>query len=70
MDIQSLLRDLVSNHYEDLEKTIRQFKWITRVPQSGDEYLKNINIWELQDSAIDRLSKEKQEILKFIYNKD
>lgn len=43
---------------KETEDKIREFKWLVNVPQHGDEYVKNKNVWELQDAAIKRINQE------------
>lgn len=69
LEKKALLRDLVWKHYEEMEQTLRKFKWLAQVPQTGDEYIRNINVFNLQDLAVERLNKEKEEILNYIYNR-
>lgn len=65
-DAFALIQRLLDKHYEETENTIRQFKWLTKIPQQGEEYTKNINVWELQDKTIKELEQEKQAINKLI----
>ena len=43
---------------KETEDKIRESKWLVNVPQHGDEYVKNKNVWELQDAAIKRINQE------------
>ena len=65
-DAFALIQRLLDKHYEETENTIRQFKWLTKIPQQGEEYTKNKNIWDLQDKAIKDLEQEKQSINKLM----
>jgi len=65
-EIISLLSNLSYHHFENQEEILRSFKRIANVPQSGDEYVKNKNVWELQDAAIERLQEEKQQVQTFL----
>ena len=65
-DAFALIQRLLDKHYEETKNTIRQFKWLTKIPQQGEEYTKNINVWELQDKTIKELEQEKQAINKLI----
>lgn len=58
-DAFALINDLLNKHFEETEKTIRKFKWLTNIPQHGKEYIENLNVWELQDKAIEELKQEK-----------
>jgi len=60
-DIVFMAFELLRKHYEDLENKVRVFKWICNVPQHGEEYEKNINIFELQDKAIEEFKQAVQE---------
>ena len=54
------------HHFTNQEEILRCFKYIANVPQSGDEYVKNKNVWELQDAAVKRLQDEKQQVQIFL----
>ena len=65
----SLLPELEEKLQQDIA-TIRAFKWLCNIPQSGKEYQNNRNIWEWQDKGIKALEQDyefrKQTILKVI----
>jgi hypothetical protein len=70
---KQMLLDLLILIADDADRdqaTIRQFKWLCRVPQYGEEYTKNINIFEFQDKgikAIEELAEaRKRLILKLV----
>ena len=55
--------------YVNQENKVREFKWLCNVPQHGEEYDKNINVFELQDKAIkkfEQLIKESRELVNKI----
>lgn len=54
------------HHFTNQEEILRCFKHIANVPQSGEEYVKNKNVWELQDAAVKRLQDEKQQVQTFL----
>lgn len=62
----SLIQRLLDKHYEETENTIRKFKWLTKIPQHGEEYVRHLNVWELQDKAIKELKEEKESINKLM----
>jgi len=67
-DILNLASELLDKYYEEREKTCREFKWIchNHLPQSGPEYLANINVWQIQDKTIADITAAKADARKMI----
>lgn len=67
-DILYLALNKLDEYYDEREKTCREFKYICRdhLPQSGDDYVKNKNVFDIQDKAIDDIKKAKEEGRKTI----
>lgn len=64
--IIELLQNLVDEHFIHEMSTVRRFKHIAQIPQYGEEFERNINVWELQDAAISRLDEERKLIINFL----
>lgn len=73
-NILSLALTLLDEHYDKTEATCRQFKWICHdyLPQGGEGYIENKNVFDIQDKTIDDIKKSKEEsrktIMKLINN--
>mgnify|MGYP003403060235 FL=1 len=73
-DILNLALSQLDAYYEEREKTCREFKWICHdyLPQAGDGYVANINVFEIQDKTIKDIQAAKAEgrstIMKLINN--
>ena len=67
-DILNLALTKLDEYYDEREKTCRQFKWICHehLPQQGNEYVKNKNVFDIQDKTISELKKAKEEGRKTI----
>jgi hypothetical protein len=71
-DILNLALTKLDEYYDEREKTCREFKWIchNHLPQAGDEYMANKNVFDIQDKAIEDIKKDKeggrQTIMKLI----
>lgn len=71
-DILNLALTKLDEYYDEREKTCREFKWICRdyLPQSGDGYVENKNVFDIQDKTLKDIKKAKEEgrktILKLI----
>lgn len=68
IQIVQLLQNLVLEHFEQKEKDLRKFKWIANVPQSGTEYLDNINVFELEQKALKQIEEDQKKTLEFLKN--
>ncbi len=53
------LTALIDDDADKKEQTLRAFKWLAEVPQVGEEYENNKNVWTLQDKALLRVANEK-----------
>ena len=62
-DILNLALTKLDEYYDEREKTCREFKWICHdyLPQSGDGYVSNKNVFDIQDKTIDDIKKAKEE---------
>lgn len=64
------LLPLIDADLKEKEETIRSFKWLCDVAQTGKGYEENKNVYTLQDNAIRKLKElheqRKQLILKFV----
>ena len=62
-DILQLASDLLDKHYSDSETRCREFKWLCHkhLPQVGDGYIANKNVFEIQDKTIADIQKAKDE---------
>ena len=73
-DILNLALEQLDKYYSEREKTCREFKWICHdyLPQIGDGYVENINVFEIQDKTIKDIQNAKTEarqtIMKLIKN--
>lgn len=49
--------------YDNQEKICREFKWICNkhLPQVGEGYIKNINVFEIQDKTIEDIKQSRKE---------
>ncbi len=67
-EILMLASTLLDNYYNEKEKTCREFKWICikHLPQSGEGYTANKNIYEIQDKTIADIKEEKDKARKII----
>ena len=67
-DILILALTKLDEYYDEREKTCREFKWICNehLPQQGDEYINNKNVFDIQDRTIKDLKKAKEEGRKTI----
>jgi uridine kinase len=62
-DILNLALTKLDEYYDEREKTCREFKWIYHdyLPQAGDGYLANKNVFDIQDKTIKDIKKAKEE---------
>lgn len=62
-DILNLALSKLDEYYDEREKTCREFKWICHdhLPQSGDGYVANQNVFNIQDKTIEDIKKSKKE---------
>lgn len=67
-DILLLALEQLEKYYDDREKTCRDFKWICHdhLPQAGEGYEANKNVFDIQDLAIADIKKAKEEAHKTI----
>ena len=61
--ILSFALEKLDDFYKEREQKCRDFKWICRefLPQHGDEYLKNKNVFEIQDKTVESINKNRKE---------
>jgi hypothetical protein len=61
-DILALALEQLNKHYDELESTCRKFKWICHkhLPQVGEGYVKNKNVFDIQDKTIEDIQKAKE----------
>jgi hypothetical protein len=66
--ILNLALTKLDEYYDEREKTCREFKWICHdyLPQSGDEYVANKNVYDIQEKTIEDIKKAKEEGRKTI----
>ena len=67
-DILNLALTKLDEYYDEREKTCREFKWICHVhlPQAGDGYVANKNVFDIQDKVIEDIKRDKEEGRKLI----
>jgi len=71
-----LAMNQMNEYYDDLANTCRRFKWICHkhLPQQGEEYVKNKNVFEIQDKTLEDIRKQKKDcqnvFLKLINQQD
>jgi hypothetical protein len=68
-NILLLADSLITKHYKKRAAQCRQFKYICHkhLPQTGPEYEKNKNIFEIQDKTLAELEEEKMKAHQLIY---
>ena len=68
--VLELALEQLDKYYTNQEETCRKFKWICHehLSQSGDGYVKNKNVFEIQDQTIEDIKKEKAEAREVIMN--
>jgi hypothetical protein len=67
-DILKLALEQLDKYYDDRESVCRAFKWICNVPQGGEGYEKNKNVFDIQDKTIAEIQKAKAEARQLILN--
>ncbi len=69
-DVLNLALQQLDEYYDQKEKTCREFKWIcfAYLPQAGEEYVANKNIFEIQDKTIADIQAAKKEGRRIIMN--
>lgn len=67
-DILNLALEQLEKYYKDLEDRCLEFKWICNkhLPQVGDGYIANKNVFEIQDKTVNDIRCQKAEARKFI----
>jgi len=67
-DILNLALEQLDKFYDEREKTCRDFKWICHdyLPQIGEGYVANKNVFDIQDKTIADIKKAKEEGRKTI----
>ena len=67
-DILRLALNKLDEFYDQKIKTCREFKWICKdyLPQAGDGYAENKNVFDIQDKTINDIIDAKQEANKTI----
>jgi hypothetical protein len=62
-DILNLALLQLDEYYDRQEQTVRHFKWICHdyLPQSGEGYTANKNVFDIQDKTIADIQKAKAE---------
>ena len=67
-DILNLALTKLDEYYDEREKTCREFKWICHdyLPQAGDGYVENKNVFDIQDKTIEDIKKAKEEARQII----
>ena len=74
-DILNLALEQLDKFYDEREAVCRSFKWICHdyLPQAGDEYVKNKNVFDIEEKTLADIKKAKEEgrkiIMKIINNK-
>lgn len=66
--ILTLALEQLEKFYDEKEDVCRQFKWICHnyLPQGGEGYVANLNVFEIQDKTIADIRKSKEEARKII----
>ena len=67
-DTLVLALEQLDKYYDEREKTCRDFKWICHdhLPQAGEGYVANKNVFDIQDKTIEDIKKAKEEGRKTI----
>ena len=54
--------NISDTHFDKLENDVRKFKWLchNHLPQSGEGYTDNINVFEIQDKTIEDIKNAKK----------
>lgn len=67
-DILNLALTKLDEYYDEREKMCREFKWICHdfLPQVGDGYVANKNVFDIQDKTIEGIKKSKEESRQLI----
>ena len=67
-DILILALTKLVEYYDEREKTCRDFKWICHdhLPQAGEGYVANKNVFDIEDKTIEDIKKAKEEGRKTI----
>lgn len=54
--------------YDEREQTCREFKWICHkyLPQAGEGYIENKNVFDIQDKTIEDIKKAKEDSRKLL----
>lgn len=62
-DILNLALTKLDEYYDEREKTCRAFKWICHdyLPQVGEGYVQNENVFDIEDKTIADIQKAKAE---------
>lgn len=69
-EVLCLALEQLDKYYEERENTCREFKWICKkhMPQSGDEYVANKNVFDIQNKTISDIKEAKAQGRKVIMN--
>ena len=67
-DVLVLALEQLDKYYDKREEICRNFKWICHVhlPQSGEGYILNKNVFDIQDKTIYDIKRDKEESRKII----
>lgn len=68
LDALTLACNLLDAHFDQQEADVRKFKRLCSnyIPQHGEEYVKNKNIFDIQDKTIADIQKRKEQSRKLI----
>lgn len=68
LDALTLACNLLDAHFDQQAADVRKFKWLCRdyIPQHGEEYVKNKNIFDIQDKVVQDIQKVKEQSRKLI----
>lgn len=59
VEVLLLAKELLNKHFDEKSEMIRKFKWLAKVPQVGEEYTKNKNVFDFEEKGLKEIDNEK-----------